>query len=493
MSSLRERIDRLLKEKKDHDDVMDIILTDFIESREYDDTLDAVFKHLAPRLVRHVLEREINEDVAEFTDGAIEGRWEKQRGWAGEDPSPKESGYPEDSLDYKMGYSWGWANADVWEGDTLPADARKAAVEMQIEEFEGEISEEMVIAALETANKKINPWELLKQAGRAVSGAYEEAGGGPEGVKAAIKKGIPVALSILIGEALDNFIIPMAFFSLTGIPIPPLPVGVGEIINPIVISMVGAEEAQEELENEFGWYEKEYGPITSFGQVVDEGLLRRYINEVMEIKPKIQPNSQIFCDMDGVLVHFEEAVVGLVNNILDTGEIPGVPSTKGHRKRLYWLQNELGEDWRATKRSDLDLKPVRNLMFSAIGQNPGPIFASMPPWPDALNLLWPYITSTGHTVNILSAPIRAREGAPSTTEEGKIAWIEKWLRPAPSDIIITPAVSKVEYATAGGVPNILIDDKASTVDAWNGAGGIGILHIPGGSSTTVNMLEGMGL
>ena len=218
-------------------------------------------------------------------------------------------------------------------------------------------------------------------------------------------------------------------------------------------------------------------------------LLREYIREALEAPPVIQPGSQIFCDMDGVLVHFESAVVELVNHILDTGEIPGVASTKGHRKRLYWVQNELGKDWRATQRSDLDLKPVRNLMFSAIGQNPGPVFASMPPWPDALSSLWPYITSTGHTVNILSAPIRARVGAPSTTEEGKIAWIEKWLKPAPADIIITPAVSKVDYATSNGVPNVLIDDRASTVDAWNDAGGIAILHIPGGSSATIKKLE----
>ncbi len=222
-------------------------------------------------------------------------------------------------------------------------------------------------------------------------------------------------------------------------------------------------------------------------------LLREYIREALEAPPVIQPDSQIFCDMDGVLVHFEAAVVALVNHILDTGEIPGVASTKGHRKRLGWLRRELGPEWRASSRPDLDLKPVRNMMFSAIGQNPGPVFASMPPWPDALSSLWPYITSTGRTVNILSAPIRSREGAPSTTEEGKIAWIEKWLKPAPADIIITPAVSKVGYATNNGVPNILIDDRALTVDAWNAAGGIGVLHVPGGSSATVKKLEAHGL
>ena len=50
-------------------------------------------------------------------------------------------------------------------------------------------------------------------------------------------------------------------------------------------------------------------------------LPREYIREVLETdsSPKIHPESQIYCDMDGVLVNFEEAVVNLVNNLLDGG------------------------------------------------------------------------------------------------------------------------------------------------------------------------------
>jgi len=278
-SLLREHVRQLLVEKKDPDDITDIILTGFMESQDFDDIMDAVFKHLAPNLVRHVLEREINEDMEEFKTGAIEGRFEKRGGWTHEDPSPAEVGPSPASLDYKMGYTWGWNNADAWEGNDLPTDARKIAVETQIEEFEDKITEEMIIAAFQAANKKINPWELLKQAGAAVSGAFKEAGGGRAGVKAAIKKGMPLALSILIGEALDNVIIPMTFFSLTGIPIPPLPIGVGEIINPIVISIVGGTK-EEEIADELEWYEDKYGPMP--GTVwdpprVSEAAFREYI------------------------------------------------------------------------------------------------------------------------------------------------------------------------------------------------------------------------
>ena len=107
-------------------------------------------------------------------------------------------------------------------------------------------------------------------------------------------------------------------------------------------------------------------------------LLREYIKEVMETTPQIQPESQIFCDMDGVLVDFETAVVALVNSLLDGGQLEGVKRTKGYFARMSKIQNELGKDWRAQGRPDLDIKSVRNFMMGAIGANPGPVFASMP-------------------------------------------------------------------------------------------------------------------
>ena len=45
-------------------------------------------------------------------------------------------------------------------------------------------------------------------------------------------------------------------------------------------------------------------------------LLREYIKEVMETTPQLQPGSQIFCDMDGVLVDFETAVIALLSSLL---------------------------------------------------------------------------------------------------------------------------------------------------------------------------------
>jgi hypothetical protein len=173
-----------------------------------------------------------------------------------------------------LGYTWGWNNADTWVGNTLPAQARKEAVEAQIEEFEDQVSEQMVIAALEAANEKVNPIKLLGKAKDAIKNAVRE-----EGMVGGLKKGLPIAMGIIVGEALDNFIIPIAFFSVTGIPIPPLPIGVGEIINPVVISMVGGQVDTEELSDELGWYEKEYGTSASLPPAANE--LREYIRGLL--------------------------------------------------------------------------------------------------------------------------------------------------------------------------------------------------------------------
>jgi hypothetical protein len=206
--------------------------------------------------------------------------------------------------------------------------------------------------------------------------------------------------------------------------------------------------------------------------------------------------------MDGVLVDFEYAVVGLLNRLLEGEPLPGAEMTKGYFKRLRKVQSELGPDWRAKNHADLNIKSVRNFMMGAIAANPGPVFASMPALPDGVNQLWPFLTSSGHIVNILSAPIRARSGAAMTSEEGKALWVQEWLDPIspPNEIIITPAVSKPDYAMLGGVPNVLVDDKASTVTAWNDATeaagfgrGFGVLHIPGNSGATIRALQELGL
>lgn len=199
-------------------------------------------------------------------------------------------------------------------------------------------------------------------------------------------------------------------------------------------------------------------------------------------------NTQIFCDMDGVLVDFESTAISLTNNILSGGKLPGVSRNKHHFHRVQQVHDEMGADWRLTSGNDLQIPVVRKLMLTSIAANPGLIFLSMQPHQDGITQLWPFINRVGLTVNILSAPINGSKSAPMSAADGKTSWVENWLTPQPKNIIITPSARKHEHATTGGVANILIDDKASTIDSWNNSGGIGILHIPKNSEKTIQQL-----
>lgn len=199
-------------------------------------------------------------------------------------------------------------------------------------------------------------------------------------------------------------------------------------------------------------------------------------------------NTQIFCDMDGVLVDFESTAISLTNNILSGGKLPGVSRSKGHFYRVQQVHDEMGNDWRLTSGNDLQIPVVRKLMLTSISANPGLIFLSMQPHQDGVTQLWPFINRVGLTVNILSAPINGNKNSPMTAADGKTSWVENWLTPQPKNIIITPSARKYEHATTDGVANILIDDKSSTIDAWNAAGGIGILHVPKNSEKTIQQL-----
>jgi hypothetical protein len=219
----------------------------------------------------------------------------------------------------------------------------------------------------------------------------------------------------------------------------------------------------------------------------------------------LSPETQIYCDMDGVLVDFEATAIALLNSMLNDEKLSIIPKRKAFFFLRGQVQRKLGADWRASSTADLQISEVRSFMFELVGSNPGAIFASMQPFPDAIKVLWPFLTSSEFTVNILSAPINARTHAPqgSSAEAGKRAWLSNpsnGISPAPAKIIISPSRDKPNYAVTNDVPNILIDDKASTVDAWNnvtdaaGFGrGYGVLHIPGNSSGTIAKLRKAGL
>lgn len=72
---------------------------------------------------------------------------------------------------------------------------------------------------------------------------------------------------------------------------------------------------------------------------------------------------------------------------------------------------------------------------------------------------------------VLSAPLRGMH-APSIA--GKKTWLDKHNPGTSGSAIFTG--DKAQMATRGGRPNVLVDDFKKYVNAWDAAGGIGILY-----------------
>ena len=219
---------------------------------------------------------------------------------------------------------------------------------------------------------------------------------------------------------------------------------------------------------------------------------RKYLNE----QAVLSPESKIYCDMDGVLVNFTDYTMALVNYLIAGGDIPwGAEQTKGYRKRLRQVHNKLGPGFTVTDEKQLkDLKEIKNFMFGVIGTNPGEFYLGMPPLDDGINQLWPALKATGRDVYILSAAVPARVEGAMTSEQGKVAWAQKHgLDPIETIVVqadreASTAQKKAAYASTNGLPNILIDDKQENINDWESAGGVGILHEPGGASGTIQQL-----
>ena len=194
----------------------------------------------------------------------------------------------------------------------------------------------------------------------------------------------------------------------------------------------------------------------------------------------------IYCDMDGVLVDFEAGATDLISSILDgTADPMWTAGSKSMIKNIERVRADLGDDWRPQSKEDLDAKGVRQILMSAVSSAPGEFFAGLPPLDDGVGELWPFLNGIGVPVHILSAPIKGREGSGMTAAEGKRMWVERYLSPPPESIIIVEAKEKQEWALRDGKPNLIVDDKGSTVASWNDRGGVGVLHIPGDSERSI--------
>ncbi len=217
--------------------------------------------------------------------------------------------------------------------------------------------------------------------------------------------------------------------------------------------------------------------------------VKEYVKMVLHEQGRMNKQPQIFCDMDGVLVDFLSTATRDINTFLDrTSKNPNLLNTKAARIYRKVLR-DLGPDFRAESESDLQLKSIRNLSFFIIGRDPGEWFSKLEPLDDGVNVLWPYITSLGVQVSLLTAGVPSKSGMPA--EQGKKMWAHEHLSPSASRLICVPAVEKQLFAVEDGISNILIDDKPRTIEQWNNAGGIGVLHVSGRSDLTIKNIRAL--
>jgi hypothetical protein len=85
---------------------------------------------------------------------------------------------------------------------------------------------------------------------------------------------------------------------------------------------------------------------------------------------------------------------------------------------------------------------------------------------------------------VLSAPIRIQ---PDASKQGKREWLDAHNPGTSKDAIFTSA--KYKYATAGGQPNVLVDDYDKYLDAWTEHGGIAVKHSDETTANTIQELE----
>jgi hypothetical protein len=224
----------------------------------------------------------------------------------------------------------------------------------------------------------------------------------------------------------------------------------------------------------------------------DKGELESYVSPPQEeslslmnvFEAVTDEEYQIYCDMDGVLVNFEDGLVKFVNDfLLKFAENPGHfgPKTVKRAEKAF---KELGGDVNigkipTMKFKDFDKKSgkkaLRNLSYSLIKAADVEFWLGLDWLPDG-KTLWSHIKQ--YNPMILSSPVGEARG--------KIEWCKKYLGISEDRIILEH--DKHKYAE----PNaILIDDTPRKVKPFDEAGGIAILHKS--AQATIKELKKYGL
>ena len=171
---------------------------------------------------------------------------------------------------------------------------------------------------------------------------------------------------------------------------------------------------------------------------------------LLDLYEAIKPKYVIFCDMDGVLVDFDKGYKDL------TGISTSHANEQG--KTQFWklIANSLKE------KGLTEYDYWVNLSWMPDGQT-----------------LWNFIKP--YKPYVLTAP-----SLDPGSRQGKREWVERL--DGMKNIYFRNAASKSDFS---GKNRILIDDREDTINNWNAAGGIGILHTS--AANTIEQLKQLGL
>tara|TARA_B100001094_G_C17834697_1_gene624939 strand:+ start:20 stop:655 length:636 start_codon:yes stop_codon:yes gene_type:complete len=190
---------------------------------------------------------------------------------------------------------------------------------------------------------------------------------------------------------------------------------------------------------------------------------------------------QIYCDMDGVLVDFEQGIVDQINKDLQMiRQMKDVKNLVKIKKALASLgRDELVlADMRG---KSVTSKPVIDYMYGRVG-NDADFWANLPWMPNGREL-WEFIAP--YEPFILTSPMQ------KGSEIGKAFWIDSNLSPAPEKVFMSS--EKYNWAVSEtGEPNVLIDDWSKNIIPWSKKGGIAIQHVNANTAVTIGTLRKMG-
>jgi len=197
---------------------------------------------------------------------------------------------------------------------------------------------------------------------------------------------------------------------------------------------------------------------------------------------------QVFSDMDGVLVNFEDGVLRFMNQRLR--ELKDQPDHPDHKLARSAAKEIGGWDVEIDKwhiaRSDQEGSLKRNyrtrdFMYRLV-ENDVDLWANLG-WERGGKELWDYIKDIPG-LEILSAPMA--EGS----KVGKRMWVERELGVPVEKVNLSD--SKKPYGVWKGKQGLLIDDRDKYVNEFREGGGIAIKHNPDDVDNTIRQLKELG-